>query len=76
MANRCDYCDKKRDMGHNVSHAKNRSKRARKPNLHTYRMPKGDGTRIKLRLCTSCLRSVKSGKISKQKMLQTVGEVE
>lgn len=63
MANVCDYCGKKRDMGHNVSHAKNRTNTVRKPNLHTYRMPMGDGTKIKLSLCTKCLRMAKEGKI-------------
>lgn len=59
MARICDRCGKKRDVGHNVSHAKNRTRRIRKPNLHTYRMPTPDG-KMKLSLCTKCLRTVKA----------------
>lgn len=71
MARICDYCGKKRDVGHNVSHAKNRSRRIRKPNLHTHRMPTEEG-KVKMRLCTKCLRMVKTGKVSKEKVLQVV----
>ncbi len=59
MANVCDLCKKGRDVGHNVSHAKNRTQRVRKPNLHTHRMQMGEGT-LRLKLCTKCLRSVKA----------------
>lgn len=59
MANICDNCGKKRDVGHNVSHAKNRTRRVRKPNLHTYRVPTDEG-KIKLNLCTKCLRTIKA----------------
>ncbi len=58
MANVCELCGKKRDVGHNVSHAKNRTQRIRKPNLHTHRLVTPDG-KIKTRLCTKCLRTVK-----------------
>lgn len=69
MANACDLCGKKRDVGHNVSHAKNRTQRIRKPNLHAHRLQiphlstdtVGTGpTSIRLKLCTKCLRTVKS----------------
>ncbi len=59
MANKCDLCGKKRDVGHNVSHAKNRTQRVRKPNLHAHRMLVGE-TKLRLKLCTKCLRTVKS----------------
>ncbi len=59
MANACDLCGKKRDVGHNVSHAKNRTQKIRKPNLHAHRMSMGESS-LKLKLCTKCLRSVKS----------------
>jgi large subunit ribosomal protein L28 len=58
MAYVCDFCGKKRDVGHNVSHAKNRTQRIRKPNLHTHRLQTGEG-KLKLRLCTKCLRTIK-----------------
>lgn len=59
MANACDLCGKKRDVGHNVSHAKNRTQRIRKPNLHAHRMQMGE-SKLRLKLCTKCLRSVKA----------------
>lgn len=59
MANACDLCGKKRDVGHNVSHAKNRTQRIRKPNLHSHKMQIGE-SKLRLRLCTKCLRSVKA----------------
>ncbi len=59
MANACDLCGKKRNVGHNVSHAKNRTQRIRKPNLHSHKMQMGE-SKLRLRLCTKCLRSVKA----------------
>lgn len=59
MANACDLCGKKRDVGHNVSHAKNRTQKIRKPNLHSHRMQMGE-SKLRLKLCTKCLRSVKA----------------
>ncbi len=59
MANVCDRCGKRRDVGHNVSHAKNRTQRVRKPNLHTYRAQTSEG-KLRLTLCTKCLRQVKA----------------
>ena len=44
--------------GHNVSHAKNRTRKIFKPNLHTARITIG-GASKKLRLCTKCLRMLK-----------------
>lgn len=73
MANACDLCGKKRDVGHNVSHAKNRTQRIRKPNLHAHRMQipaspsatQGTGTTsLRLKLCTKCLRTVKAGAVA------------
>lgn len=58
MANACDICGKKRDVGHNVSHAKNRTQRIRMPNLHTHHLATPEG-KLKMRLCTKCIRSVK-----------------
>ncbi|HBD02622.1 MAG: L28p-like protein [Microgenomates group bacterium GW2011_GWC1_46_16] len=58
MANKCALCDKGQDVGHSVSHAKNRSQRIRKPNLHAHRMQIGE-SKLRLMLCTKCLRKVK-----------------
>ena len=61
MANRCDMCGKGPRSGNNVSHAKNRTKRTFKPNLHKVRaLVNGSVRRIKV--CSSCL---KSGRVQK-----------
>ena len=61
MANRCDVCGKGTRSGNNVSHAKNRTKRTFKPNLHKVRaLVNGSARRIKV--CSSCL---KSGRVQK-----------
>ena len=60
MANgmKCANCGKGVMYGHNVSHAKNRTQKIFKPNLHSARVMIG-GTSRKLRLCTKCLRMYK-----------------
>lgn len=50
--------------GHNVSHAKNRTRRLFKPNLHAARVVI-DGIGKRLRLCTKCLRMLKKQSPSK-----------
>lgn len=60
MANVCAVCGKGRDVGHNVSHAKNRTQRIRKPNLHAHKLTV-DEVGLRVRLCTKCLRLVKKG---------------
>lgn len=59
MAFACEICSKKRNVGHNVSHAKNRTQHVSKPNLHVHRM-KLDGQTMKMLLCTKCKRMVKA----------------
>lgn len=58
MANECAICGKKRNVGHNVSHAKNRTQRIRKPNLHAHRVQVGDA-KVRMLLCTKCKRLMK-----------------
>ena len=41
--------------GHNVSHAKNRTRKIFKPNLHNARIKMGKITKT-MKLCTKCLR--------------------
>ena len=55
MAFACDYCGKTFDIGHNVSHAKNRTRRLRRPNLHEKRVIEAD-TIVRRLLCTKCAR--------------------
>lgn len=58
MAFKCDNCFKTRMMGHRVSHAKNRTNHAFKPNLQNKRI-KIDGMMKKVRLCTNCIKLMK-----------------
>lgn len=57
MAKTCAICGKGPQVGNNVSHANNRSKRRFLPNLQSVRarMPGGGVRRINV--CTRCLRS-------------------
>lgn len=59
MAMRCMNCGKGVMYGHNVSHAKNRTRKVFKPNLHAAHVQMGT-TKVKVRLCTKCLRVVKN----------------
>ena len=61
MAQRCDICGKGPKTGHNVSHAHNVTLRRFNPNLQRVRALV-DGTRMRIRVCTRCLRS---GKVTK-----------
>lgn len=55
MSYRCDYCHKGAQRGHRVSHAKNRTLRRFKPNLHWRRVIE-HSTVVRRLLCTRCLR--------------------
>lgn len=55
MAVVCFNCGKGIMYGHNVSHAKNRTRRIFKPNLHSARIVIGGETK-RVRLCTKCVR--------------------
>ncbi len=59
--------------GHNVSHAKNRTRRIFKPNLHNVKMNVG-GTRKTMRLCTKCLRIWKNASKTQEKAIETKAE--
>lgn len=60
MAMKCENCGKGVMVGHNVSHAKNRTRKIFKPNLHSTRtLINGVSRRVKL--CTKCLRTYKAG---------------
>ncbi|MBI2621840.1 MAG: 50S ribosomal protein L28 [Candidatus Levybacteria bacterium] len=55
---KCYNCGKGIMIGHNVSHAKNRTRKIFKPNLHRARIV-ASGTPMRVRLCTKCLRLFK-----------------
>jgi len=61
MARSCEICGKQRSVGHNVSHANNKTKRTWQANLQTVRAKVGGSVR-RLLVCTRCLRS---GKVQK-----------
>lgn len=58
MARLCMNCGKGVQYGHNVSHAKNRTRKVFQANLHAARVKIGSQMK-KVRLCTKCLRMVK-----------------
>lgn len=58
MGARCANCKKGVMYGHEVSHAKNRTKRLFKPNLHFAKV-EIYGKIKRVRLCTKCLRMLK-----------------
>lgn len=59
MARRCFFTLKGPMVGNNVSHANNKNKRRLYPNLRTVRIKLEDGTKIKLRVAASTLRTMK-----------------
>jgi large subunit ribosomal protein L28 len=52
----CAFCGKKRTIGHNVSHANNKTPRVWLPNLQKIRVLK-DGAVKRMNVCTRCIRS-------------------
>ncbi|WP_022852132.1 50S ribosomal protein L28 [Limisalsivibrio acetivorans] len=61
MAKRCDICGKGPMFGHTVSHAHNVSRRVFYPNVHRMRIVQ-DGSVVRKKVCTKCL---KAGKVEK-----------
>jgi large subunit ribosomal protein L28 len=56
MARSCFYCEKKRLVGYNVSHANNKTKKISYPNLQKVRVL-FEGTVRRVNACTRCIRS-------------------
>jgi large subunit ribosomal protein L28 len=63
MARICFICGKGRSVGHNVSHANNKSKRVWEPNLQKVKAII-DGTVRSIRVCTRCIRSNRVQKVA------------
>lgn len=57
MARTCDICGKRPQVGNNVSHAHNKTKRRFMPNLQQVRHQAPSGEVRKISVCTRCLRS-------------------
>ena len=56
MSKICEICGKKPMMGHNVSHAHNKTKKVWQPNLQKVRAIR-KGVVKKINVCTRCIRS-------------------
>ena len=63
MARACEMCGKTRSVGHNVSHANNKTKRVWQPNLQVVRANVA-GTVRRILVCTRCLRSGRVAKVT------------
>ena len=59
MARRCAITGKGPRVGNNVSHANNKTKRRFLHNLRTIRVTMEDGTRRKIKVAASTLRTMK-----------------
>ncbi len=57
MSKVCDICGKGRQVGNNVSHAKNRTKKVWNPNLQKVKAVQDNGAVKKINACTRCIRS-------------------
>jgi len=55
MSRVCDMCGKGKQIGYNVSHANNKTKKEWLPNLQTIKIVQ-DGTTKKAKLCTKCIK--------------------
>jgi large subunit ribosomal protein L28 len=57
MSRKCEFCGKTPQVGNNVSHANNKTKRVWYPNLQPVRHVGRDGQAGRIRVCTRCIRS-------------------
>jgi large subunit ribosomal protein L28 len=61
MARKCAISGKGPMFGNNVSHANNKTKRRFNVNLRTVRVTLPDGTKRKIRVAASTLRTMRKG---------------
>ncbi|TLE02736.1 50S ribosomal protein L28 [Helicobacter japonicus] len=59
MAKKCFFTGKGPMVGNNVSHANNKTKRRSLPNLRSIVLKLEDGTRVRVRVAASTLRTLK-----------------
>ncbi len=57
MSQTCSICGKRPQVGNNVSHAHNKTKRRFMPNLQKVRVQLDNGTVQRMNVCTRCIRS-------------------
>jgi large subunit ribosomal protein L28 len=63
MARICEICGKGRSVGHNVSHANNKTKRIWQPNLQKVRARLAGRVR-RILVCTDCIHSGRVEKVA------------
>ncbi len=56
MAKKCDVCGKGHQIGYNVSHANNKTKKTWQPNLQSIKVITAEGTK-RMKVCTQCIKS-------------------
>ena len=59
MARKCFFSGKSPMVANNVSHANNKTKRRLYPNLRSVRITLDDGTRVRIKVAASTLRTMK-----------------
>ncbi len=59
MSRKCQITGKGPLVGYNVSHAHNKTKKRQLPNLRTVRITLEDGTRKKIKVAASTLRTMR-----------------
>jgi len=59
MSRVCDVCGKKPIVGHQISHADNKTKRRWLPNLQKVRVVTPTGGVKRMTVCTECIRGNK-----------------
>jgi large subunit ribosomal protein L28 len=57
MSKVCEVCGKGPQVGNNVSHANNKTKRRFMPNLQSVRAQLQSGEVKRMKVCTQCIRS-------------------
>lgn len=59
MSKRCEICGKAPMSGNQISHAHNVTKRVFYPNLQNVRIAVSDGSVVRKKVCTKCLKANK-----------------
>jgi large subunit ribosomal protein L28 len=64
VAGTCQICGKGKLSGNQVSHANNKTKKMSKPNIQSVKAVTSNGSHVRVRACTRCIRSGKVKKVS------------
>ncbi|MBU2547584.1 MAG: 50S ribosomal protein L28 [Proteobacteria bacterium] len=73
MAYKCDICGKRHQVGFNVSHAHNKTKRRWSPNLQVVRHEENGRIR-RIKACTQCIKKGRVCKPSPRPKIQAGAE--